>query len=748
MARSGDTAERLTERTPAQWAALAAALAVSVAPAIARAQTQTPPEPVAAQAATQDLVVLEADELIDDQIAGTITAQGDVQVRYQGRTMRADRLVYHLETGAVEAVGDVEIVAEDGATTYAERVEADDGLNVAVATELRARMEPAGTLAARTAVRRGPGESELSNIIYTSCPLCETDDRPPTWSLRARRAVQDRNTRTISYRGAVLEVVGVPVLYLPVFAHPDPSVGRASGLLPPDFGRDSRLGTYYEQPYFWAISPYQDITVSAQVHSNVRPLLGADYRKSFYSGDLRVEGTVTYEQDFGADGETFGDETTRSSLFAEGLFKIDDYWRWGFGAERISDPLYLRRYGLSGTGEVRGPYRGTATRLISQLFAIGHDQDSYSSLALVSFQQATVSSNPADLPFILPFVEVDRVYDDPLLDGQFRVQSNLAVLERSNDTTGAPTDTARMSLAASWRKDAIFGPGLVFSPFAQARGDLYRIDDGASDAETFGRGLGYAGAEVSWPLMRPGESIDVIVEPVVMAAYGVDEDPDPRIVNEDSLAFELDDSSLFRPNAAPNYDLWEPGARLSAGVRATARSRAGQSASLIFGRRWREEAAQGFTVQNNLEDTASDWVGAVQANLGRGFSGDVRLRLDDESLEVQRIDAGVRAAWDRFTGNVRYFSIEDVLAPGNPREEVSGSLGIDLARGWRMQAGLRRDLDSDINLRQELRAIYEDDCTFLEIAYTRTETRAGNLGPSEGLQIRVGLRSLGVVGGS
>ena len=34
------------------------------------------------------------------------------------------------------------------------------------------------------------------------------------------------------------------------------------------------------------------------------------------------------------------------------------------------------------------------------------------------------------------------------------------------------------------------------------------------------------------------------------------------------------------------------------------------------------------------------------------------------------------------------------------------------------------------------------------IAYTRNETQRGTIGPDEGLQIRIGLRSLGVFGGS
>jgi LPS-assembly protein len=199
--------------------------------------------------------------------------------------MRADRLVYNLDTGEIHAIGDVQIALEDGSVTYAEEIEADEAMNVGAARELRARIGGNGTLAARAAVRRGEGQSELRNVIYTSCPICTTGDRPPTWSLRARRAVQNRDTRTISYQGAVLELAGVPVLYLPFMAHPDPSVERASGLLPPNIGRNQRLGTFYDQPYFWAISPSQDLTASLRLHGNVNPLMGLQYRKRFFSGD-------------------------------------------------------------------------------------------------------------------------------------------------------------------------------------------------------------------------------------------------------------------------------------------------------------------------------------------------------------------------------------------------------------------------------------------------------------------------------
>jgi LPS-assembly protein len=747
MIRGEPAAARLGDRPARGWATLAAALAATAAASAAHAQApdQTAAQPPAPPSLGQgeDLVVLEADTLINDDRAKTVTAEGNVEVRFQGRTLSAERLIYDLNTGAIRAQGGVEIVEANGDITNAEEVEVDEALTLGVATELRARFGGVGTIAARSAVRRSEGSSALSNLIYTSCPICADGSRPPTWALKARRAVQNTDTRMISYQGATLEVVGVPLLYLPYFAHPDPSAGPRSGFLTPDLGRNRRLGVFYDQPYHWAISPYQDLTVSVQANENVNPLLGAEYRKRFWSGDLQLDASLTAERDFDGEGNTFGPSSARGHVFGFGRFRIDDYWVWGFGAERASDDLYLRRYDISGDGERRGPYLGTNTRLISQLFAEGQDARSYASAALVSFQGLRATDDTTLLPLILPVGEVERVYREPLLDGQVKLQASTAVLQRDG---GA--DSARASAGVQWRADAVIGPGWVVSPFAQARGDAYQVNSSATNGEeTLTRGVGLAGVEVSWPFIRPGERIDLLVEPIVMGALGSEGGNDPRIPNEDSLGFELDESNLFRPNAAPNYDLWEPGGRISAGVRASARAADGRSASLMLGRRWRDEASPVFNADTNLSGRASDWVGAAEVDLGRSFGAQVRFRLEDSALELQRVDASVRGAVWRVFGQARYYSIDRGLNPGAPAREIYTTVGADIAPRWQVQYGLRRDLDSDINLSQDLRAIYRDDCTFLELAYTRSETFDRRLGPNEGFRIRVGLTSLGVFGG-
>ena len=172
------------------------------------------------------------------------------------------------------------------------------------------------------------------------------------------------------------------------------------------------------------------------------------------------------------------------------------------------------------------------------------------------------------------------------------------------------------------------------------------------------------------------------------------------------------------------------------------------TATAMFGRRWRANSDSAFSPVSNLSGANSDWVASVSADLGASFGGALRLRLDDTTLAVNRLDATVHGKLGRVSAVARYFALDQSLSSGAPTQEVAGTLGLKLTNKWDVSYGLRRDLDSDINLSQNAHLTYRDNCTFLEFVYSRTETQDRSLGPSEGFQIRVGLSTLGVFGGS
>lgn len=743
MSRPEGIAERWTERASGPWAAtLAALFLVSAGAGAAAAQ-----EPAQPPAADQPLVVLEADKLVRDDEAETITAEGNVEARYEGRVLRTKRLVYNLREQTIRAQGGVEIIDPDGTVRYADEIEVDEQLNTGFSTGFAARLAGGGTTVAAAAIRPSEGRNELRRFVYTACPICKADGanrgRGPTWTLRARSAVQDQNSQMISYRDVVFQFGPVPVIYLPYFSHPDPSSGPRSGFLPPDIGTSRRVGGFYEQPYHWQISPFQDLTIAPQFNTKVNPLVGLQYRKRFFSGDVRIEGSLSYDQNFDGNGEKFGNEDLRGHIYGSGLFDISSFWSWGFGVERTSDDLYLRRYDIERRSRPRGPYVGDQSRLISQVYATGQSANTYTSVSVVSFQDLR-AVDEALVPLILPVAEFEHVTHDPLFEGQLRLQASTASLHRSENGV----DSTRVTGGFEWRRDQIVGPGVVISPFAQARADVYRVGNFAAvQDETFARGLGLTGVEVSWPLMSSTPGYDVILEPIAMAAIGSNGGNDRRIPNEDAIAFELDDSNLFRPNAVPNYDRWEPGARASFGIRATGRTRDNKTASVFVGRRWREEADPNFSRVTNLNDETSDWVTAASLNLGSHFGADLRARVSDEDLSLVRLEGAVRASVWRISGDARYFEVDKALRPNDPSREIRGGVGFRLTDRWSISYSLQRDLDSDITLSQDAHLVYRDDCTFIDFSYRRAETFDRVLGPDEGFQVRIGLSSLGVFGG-
>ena len=120
-----------------------------------------------------DIIYLEADVLTNDEETQILTAQGEVEGRYQDKTLRADRVVYHLDTGQVFAEGNVVLLQPDGSSQYADKIELSNELEAGTATDFVARLPNGGVTAARFVARGKDGEIELYNAYYTACEICE-----------------------------------------------------------------------------------------------------------------------------------------------------------------------------------------------------------------------------------------------------------------------------------------------------------------------------------------------------------------------------------------------------------------------------------------------------------------------------------------------------------------------------------------------------------------------------------------------
>jgi LPS-assembly protein len=336
---------------------------------------------------------LEADLVIRDDKAKTITARGGVESRYDGRTLRANEVTYDQTTGVVTARGAASLTDADGNVQFADELVLDDDQ----LDRLRAQLlGPTGRQCHHGGEHRRapqPTVNELNNALYTPCPICAEDpSKPPSWSFRADKVVEDRESRSSTTatpgsicgacRSSMRRCSGTPSpqakrKFGPADAE-DLGLQEARPVLRAALSAAARaLVGHHRQP--------ADQHEGQSVRQHQLPpavLLGHRPRCAPASPTTRTS-TIR--------GDKFGDSTFRSYILAKGRFDLSDKWLWGFSAERASEDLVLDKYDIGDIylEEARGLFPDQERRFSSQLYTIRQDERTFLSVSAVSgFQGA------------------------------------------------------------------------------------------------------------------------------------------------------------------------------------------------------------------------------------------------------------------------------------------------------------------------------------------------------------------------
>ena len=773
------------------------------------------------QALAQDAPPVEAaDGLPSDAVymdAGSVSRDGDILTaegttggdrvfaRFRGHTMQARSLSYDLADQTAAAEGDVELMAPDGTVVFASLLELEDDLQTGVAVDFATRLDNGASLMAASAVRRSDTLNELNYALFTPCPICDEQGRPktPSISIQAERVVQDEALRAILYRNAIFRIGGVPVLYLPVFGHPDPTVERASGLLVPVVEFDQERGLSYEQPYLVVVSPSEDWLISPQLNTEVAPLLNLQWRRRFADGTVVVRGGYTHERTFGdfdIDDDGIDDVVTpldrehRSYLLAHGRFDPEGPWRYGFTLERTSDKTLFDRYDIRNPYQDNGLYYGDERRLISQIYAEHQTRRSYVSVAAFDIQSLRVAipneaapglnvfEADSSLPVVAPLITARWEPAGPVLGGRLRLSGSSVALFR-DDFVGTPVlspvvqpdpvppglsgvDSRRITGRLDWRRSMVSRAGVIWEPFIDGRVDLYSLDDLPppfdTGAETVSRSRLTAGLDIRYPLIRSfAGSGDLIVEPRAQLSVSTASDLDPRIPNEDSQTLELDEASLFHIDRYPGHDLYEGGTRLTLGTRATWRWDTEREVSVFLGRSWRDDEEPGLLAlvpnpdplappayydPGGLASSSSDWVVQGTFSPTDGVRGWAHATLDD-SGDIRRAEVAVEASWrrrDRASITWLVDRSNPVAGPLNRNYEFVELTGQQFIWGnWGLAGTGVLDIERDLITRSEVGLLFDDDCFRFELGFRRDNTRVRPSGPSEGVYIRLNLATFG-----
>src|SRR6185437_1138977 len=151
-----------------------------------------------------------------------------------------------------------------------------------------------------------------------------------------------------------------------------------------------------------------------------------------------------------------------------------------------------------------------------------------------------------------------------------------------------------------------------------------------------GRFFPQAGVVWRYPLVRRGENYTQLIEPIA-AAFAAPRGGNPaRIPDEDSAAFDFDDSDLFVGDRFPGLDRVDGGQRVDYGLRAAIYGDHGGSSSILIGQSRSLQNESGFPPDSGLEGKLSDIVGRVTVAPSSYFDASYRFRLDKDNFRPER----------------------------------------------------------------------------------------------------------------
>ncbi|WP_242390243.1 LPS-assembly protein LptD [Polymorphum gilvum] len=759
---------------------LALGFACSLAAAGPAEAQQSLQEALATRVDPAAQMMLEADSLNYDFDRDVVSASGTVQIYYDGYTLEARQVSYDRRNGRLTARGAVRMTEPDGNVLSGEEMELSDDFADGFARSLQLDTPERTRFVAETATRSGGNVTTFENGVYTVYTRPTTPPgKPPLWRLRAARIIHNQQERVIYYEDAALEFFGQPVAYLPYLSMPDPTVKRKSGFLMPSGVYSDRLGVGVTVPYYWALDPHFDLTVAATPMSKQGALGEVSWRHRLMSGSYTVAAAGLFQARPNEFAGSSGDRRWRGAIHTDGEFRISRNWKWGWDLTYKTDRAFLEDYSavsFSGKDEISQIYLSGETRrnaLSVRAYAFSITQEDYNSAAAGHDPVGPFSPVGSDLqdkqPFVLPVVDYDYVFDDPVAGGELSLTSNFTSLTRAktdafavggvNRYRGVDGTFSRWSVMSEWRRTLIDPLGQVFTPFAYVRGDLFFLASADKNVTTLtddafvGRAVPAAGLEYRYPFVATFDGGNQIIEPIAQVIVRPDEQRIGQLPNDDAQSIVFDATTLFDYDKFSGFDRAEGGTRANVGLNYKLQFDSGQYMSVLFGRSFhlagRNSYAYtdvlGATRDSGLETARSDYVSSLYFDTRYGVKVGAQTRFDGTDFSVRRVQAQATATYGPVVSSLAYafLSEQPDLGIDRPREEILGSASLRLIQNWRVFGSLRYDLENENIVQDGVGIGYDDEGFSVSLSYQEDRSRNNGDPVDRMVYLRVGLRTIG-----
>ena len=214
-----------------------------------------------------------AADALDMREGSRVNLEGDIRIRQDDMTLRADSGTYYPDSGDAELDGNIQVrqngmlvVGDNGRVENAgERSRINNASYVLHEENVRGTAEV-------IVYTDADGVITIDNGVFTRC-----EPGNNSWMVEGRSITLNQATGRGLARDVKLRLGNVPVLYLPVIGFPI-NDDRATGFLAPTIGSTRDGGLDVSAPYYLNLAPNYDATLTPRIMTDRGVMLGVEGR--------------------------------------------------------------------------------------------------------------------------------------------------------------------------------------------------------------------------------------------------------------------------------------------------------------------------------------------------------------------------------------------------------------------------------------------------------------------------------------
>ena len=563
--------------------------------------------------------------------------------------------------------------------------------------------------------------TDLSKGVFTVCK--KRKGKCPPWSLKSKKIRHDKIKKTIYYEHATLKVYDIPIFYFPRFFHPDPTVKRKSGFLPPFFTNSTSVGTGFALPYFWAIDNDKDFTFAPKIYAKENAIFINEYRQAFKNGFLILDTSYSQGYKNTSDVKTSG---SRNHIFADLFFNLDKDKNYNknlsLKVQRTSNDTYIRVHDINTT-----LVKSENTNLENELKYSFSKDNMFFDISGAVYENLTEKTN-SRYEYVLPNIMYGKTFFSEEF-GTINFKSN--ALHRNYETNKHRTSLTNDII---WNSNSkITKNGLVNTLEGMIRNTNYkaRKTKEYKDEGTVNEIHGVLAHKTSLPMKKDGVNYSNLFSPNFMVRYAPGH---MRSLSEKDISLKY--SNLYSLNKTSEI---ETGLSAILGFdykinEKIENNTEREKLSLSLGQIFNYEDNEDIPSKSSMDQKMSDVVGKINYNFSEIGKIGYKFSLDHNFNDLNYNEVSTELNFGKVQFNLDY--LEEQNHVGTEHYASSG-ISLNINDNNKLSFTTKKNFKTESTELYDLSYQYAIDCLTAGLVYRREFYQDSDLEPRNSLMFTI-----------